>query len=169
MLAAFGSDVYDIVLVLHILCAIVGFGAVMLNGIYAAQARARGGSEGLAITEANVLVSRIGQYFIYAVFVLGVVLVLIGDPVTEFDQTWIWLSIVLFIVGVGVSHGLLYPRVNRLIALQRELLASPPSTSGPPPHVTEMEQVGSKLGVISMALHLNLITILTLMVFKPGF
>lgn len=32
MLAAYGSDAYNIVKVLHILCAIIGFGAVMLNG-----------------------------------------------------------------------------------------------------------------------------------------
>jgi hypothetical protein len=33
MLAAYGSDAYNIVKVLHILCAIVGFGAVTLNGL----------------------------------------------------------------------------------------------------------------------------------------
>ena len=36
--------------------------------------------------------SEIGEYFIYAVFVLGIVLVLIGDNVFDFGQTWIWLS-----------------------------------------------------------------------------
>ncbi len=50
MLAAFGSDAYKIVLVLHILCAIIGFGAVFLNGLYGAQAAKYKGPEGLAIT-----------------------------------------------------------------------------------------------------------------------
>lgn len=38
--AGLNSGVYKLVLVLHIMCAIVGFGAVYLNGLYAAQVRA---------------------------------------------------------------------------------------------------------------------------------
>ena len=114
MLAEYASDVYKIVLVLHILCAIVGFGAVFLNAIYGQQAKSRRGTEGLAIAEANYLVSKIGEYFIYAVFLLGIALVLIGDNVIDFGQTWIWLSMVLFIGALGISHGLLQPRVRRL-------------------------------------------------------
>lgn len=169
MLAAFGSDVYKIVLVLHILCAIIGFGAVMLNGIYAAQARARRGSEGLAISEANHLVSGIGNYFIYAVFVLGIVLVLIGDPVTKFDQTWIWLAIVLFVIALGISHGLLQPRVNKLISLQREMVSGPPPAGGPPPQVAQMEALGKQVPPLAISLQITLVIILSLMVFKPGF
>jgi hypothetical protein len=52
MLAAYGSDAYNIVKVLHILCAIIGFGAVTLNGLYGAQAKARGGAEAAAIGQA---------------------------------------------------------------------------------------------------------------------
>ena len=74
LLADYSDTAYDIVLTLHILCAIIGFGAVILNGIYGAQVRAHPGPEGLAIFQANKLVSKIGTYFIYAVFVLGVLL-----------------------------------------------------------------------------------------------
>ncbi len=170
MLAEYGSDVYKIVLVLHILCAIVGFGAVVLNGIYGQQAKSHKGSEGLAIAQANFLVSKIGEYFIYAVFLLGIALVLIGDPVNGFGQTWIWLAMFLFIVALGISHGLLTPRVKRLIALMTELNSmGPPATeSGPPPQVLEMETVGKKVGIFGVILNLLLVTILSLMVFKPG-
>jgi hypothetical protein len=75
------SGIYKLVLVLHILSAIVGFGAVLLNGIYGQQARSRRGTEGLAITQANFLVSRIAQFFIYAVFVFGILLVVLSDKV----------------------------------------------------------------------------------------
>ncbi len=80
------SGIYKLVLVLHILTAIIGFGAVFLNGIYGQQARSRRGSEGLAISQANFLVSRIGQYFIYAVFIFGVLLVVLSDDVWELQR-----------------------------------------------------------------------------------
>ncbi len=172
MLAEYGSDVYKVVLVLHILCAIVGFGAVVLNGIYGQQAKSHKGPEGLAIAQANFLVSKIGEYFIYAVFLLGIALVLIGDPVNGFGQTWIWLSMTVFIVALGISHGLLMPRVKRLIALMTELNSMGPpqaGASGPPAQVLEMETVGKQVGIFGVILNLLLVTILTLMVFKPGF
>ena len=170
MLAAVGSDAYKIVLVLHILCAIVGFGAVFLNGIYGQQAGARKGKEGLAISEANHLVSTIGEYFIYAVFLLGIALVLIGDDTWDFGDTWIWLAMLLYLCGIGISHGLLNPRVRKMLALQRELLASggpPAEGSGPPPQVAELEATGKKVGLYGAILNVLVIVVLVLMVFKP--
>ena len=97
------SGIYKFVLVLHILSAIVGFGAVLLNGIYGQQARARRGPEGLAITQANFLVSRIAQYFIYAVFVFGVLLVVLSDKAWSFSDNWITAAIVLYVLGIILS------------------------------------------------------------------
>jgi uncharacterized membrane protein len=168
VIAAFGSDAYKLVLVLHILCAIIGFGAVFLNGIYGYQAGQRKGPEGLAIFQTNGLVSRIGEYFIYAVFLLGIALVLIGDNVFDFGQTWVWLSIVIYLLALGVSHGLLWPRVRRMSVLMEEMNAAGPPTGGPPPQAAEAEKLGKQLGMIGPILNLSLIVILFLMVFKPG-
>ena len=168
MVAAYGSDAYKIVLVLHILCAIVGFGAVFLNGIYGQQAKTRRGPEGLAVSQANFLVSSIGEYFIYAVFLLGIVLVLIGDNLFDFGQTWIWLAMLLFLSSLAVSHLMLRPRVKRMQALMEEVIAGPPPAGGPPPQVAEMEKLGKQIGMIAPALQVLLVVILFLMVFKPG-
>lgn len=171
MLATYGSDAYKIVLTLHILCAIVGFGAVFLNGLYGQQAKSRKGAEGLAISEANLLVSKVGEYFIYAVFLLGVALVLIGDDVWGFGDAWIWLSMLLFLVALGISHGLMQPRVNRLVDLQRQLVSGgppPAGATGPPPQVLEMEKIGKQVGIIGPVLNLFMVAVLVLMVFKPG-
>ena len=48
---------YRLFFLLHILTAIVGFGGVMLNGVYAARARKRPPAEGLAVMEVNTFVS----------------------------------------------------------------------------------------------------------------
>jgi len=168
MLAAVGDDSYDLVLLLHILAAIIGFGAVFLNAIYGAQVRARRGSEGLAILQANFLVSKVGTYFIYAVFILGFLLVLMSDDVWGFGDTWVWLSMLLYVVGVGLSHGIQQPGVRRMIDLMEEMETAGPPAAGPPPQAAEMQEIGKRLGVTGAALNILLIVILYLMVFKPG-
>ena len=164
---------YKIVLLLHILCAIVGFGGVLLNGLYGREAKRRPGPGGLAIAEANLFVSRIAEYFIYAVFVLGFALVGMSKDAWEFSQTWIWLAIVLYIVGIGVSHGVLFPNAKRMRDLAAELVAAgPPPPDAPPgpppPQLEEMARREKTLGAASTFLDLVLVAILVLMIWKPG-
>ena len=172
VLAAYRDDFYNFVLVLHIFCAIVGFGAVFLNGIYGQQMKVRMQSgriaEAIGIFEANHKVSQIGEYFIYAVFVLGFALLGLSDSAVKFSQTWLWLSVVIYIVAIGLSHGVLMPAVKRMGVLMHEMAAGPPPVGGPPPQAAEMEQLGKKMGVVGPILNLALIVILFLMVWKPG-
>jgi uncharacterized membrane protein len=171
-LATINGGFYKFFLVLHILCAIIGFGAVFLNGIYGQQMKVRmqsgRGAEALGIYEANLTVSKIGEYFIYAVFIFGFALLGLSDSAWKFSQTWIWLSVVLYVIGIGLSHGVLMPTVKRMGALMREMLEGPPPVGGPPPQAIEMEALGQKLGVVGPVLNLIVIVILFLMVWKPG-
>ena len=171
-LATIDGGFYKVCLVLHILCAIIGFGAVFLNGIYGQQMKVRmqsgRGAEALGIHEANLMVSKIGEYFIYAVFVLGFAVLGLSDSVWKFSQTWVWLSVVLYVVGIGLSHGVLMPTVKRMGVLMHEMVAGPPPAGRPPPQALEMAALGKKLGVVGPALNLILIAILFLMVWKPG-
>ena len=165
------STGYKIVLLLHILCAIVGFGTVILNGLYGREAKRRPGPGGLAISEANLTVSGIAEYFIYAVFVLGLALVFMSDGAWAFGQTWIWLALALYVVGIGISHGIVFPNARRMRDLAAELAAGgppPPGAAGPPPQVLEMERRGKTLGASSSVLHLLLVVLLVLMIWKPG-
>jgi uncharacterized membrane protein len=172
VLATINGGLYKLCLVLHILCAIVGFGAVFLNGIYGQQMKARlqsgRGAEALGIYEANLTVSKIGEYFIYAVFVLGFAVIGLSDSAWKFSQTWVWLSIVVYVIAIGLSHGVLMPAVKRMGALMREMRDGPPPVGGPPPQAAEMASIGQKLGIVGPILDLAMIVILFLMVFKPG-
>ena len=172
VLAAYRDDFYNLVLALHILCAIVGFGAVFLNGVYGQQMKTRMQSgkisEAIGIFEANLFVSRIGEYFIYAVFLLGLAVLGLSDSVFKFSQTWMWLSIVIYIVAIGLSHGVLMPAVKRMGLLMHEMAAGPPPVGGPPPQAAEMASIGQKLGVVGPILDLSMIAVLFLMVYKPG-
>ena len=166
------STAYKIVLFLHILCAIVGFGTVFLNGLYGAQAKKRPGPGGLAIQEANLFVSHIAEYVIYAVFILGIGLVSMSDDAWKFSQTWVWLAMLLYIAGIGVSQGVLFPNAKKMRDLAAEMVAAgPPPADAPPgrpPQVAEMERRGKTLGAASTFLHLLLVVILVLMIWKPA-
>jgi hypothetical protein len=174
ILATYRNGVYDFFLLLHILCAIIGFGAVFLNGLYAQEIKKRPGPEGVAIFEANLRVSKIGEYFIYAVFVLGLVLLMLATSpfndahVYKFSQTWVWLAIVLYIVGLGISHGVLWPSVKKMGNLMREMVAGGPPVGGPPPQVAQIQELGKKVGAASTGLNVLLIVIIGLMIWKPG-
>ena len=168
MLAAYNSDFYNIVKVLHILCAIIGFGGVLLNGVYGAQAKARGGREAAAIGHAVYRVSTIAEYFIYAVFLLGLALVGLGNNLFDFGQTWIWLSILLFIAALGLSHGALRPRVRRMNALLDELAEVPAGGSGPPPQAAELDAITKQIAILEAILDVVFVVLLVFMVFKPG-
>jgi hypothetical protein len=172
VLADYYDGPYKLFLSLHIVCAVVGFGAVALNGLYAQKIKARLQSgrvaEALAIHESNSFVSTIGEYFIYAVFVLGFVVLALSDSVWEFSQTWVWLSVVLYIVAIGLSHAIMIPGAKRLGVLMSEMVNGPPPTGGPPPQVAEMQTIGQRMGTVGPILDLILVVIIFLMVYKPG-
>lgn len=173
VLAGGDETVYGIVLLLHILSAIVGFGGLQLNGLYAQQAQQRPGREGVAINQAVFAVSKVAEIFIYLTFVFGFLLVLLAEnDLISFGQLWISLSMLLYFVALGLSHGILFPSIRKANALAEELAVTegpPPGAPGPPPQVAQLEALGKKIGMTDMVLKLMLVAILVLMIWKPGF
>lgn len=149
------SGIYKLFLVLHILSAIVGFGGVMLNGIHGAQAKKRPGAEAVAIIDSTLAVGKVAQAAIYGVFVFGILLVVTSDDAWKFSHLWLSLSMGLYIVAVGLSHGVMAKNVRRM----RELMAS---GGGP-----EMASVGKRIGMVGGVLNLMVVAILALMIWKP--
>ncbi|HEX2849660.1 MAG TPA: DUF2269 family protein [Acidimicrobiales bacterium] len=165
------STLYDILLVIHLMTAIVGFGAVFLNGVYGAKAKAAGGAVGLGIARANLDVTKIGEYLIYSVPVWGILLVITSKKAWDFSQMWISLSFLLFIVGLGISHGVLLRNAKKMDALMEELVSAgpaPAAAGGPPPQVAQLEALGKQQAMAGGVLNVLLIVIVVLMVFKPG-
>ena len=160
---------YNVVLFLHIASAIVGFGGVILSGVYAARARKRPPGEALAIMEANTFVAeKVAQIFIYLTALWGFGLVGMSDDTWDFGQAWIWVSIVLFVIAVGISHGVMRPRVHKMLELMRSVAGRGAPAGGPPPEAKEMGAVGQQIGVTGLALDVFLAVILILMIWKPG-
>ena len=167
MLATTDSGLYKTLLVLHILTAIVGLGAVMLNGIYASPAARRTGSPRRAVSEANFSVSTIGEYFIYAIPVFGILLVIASDKAWKFSQTWIWLSLVVYVVAIGISHAILIPGHKRLNALYAEM-EDGPAAAADSPQAVEVGAIAKRMGAAGAILDVSVVIFLILMIWKPG-
>jgi uncharacterized membrane protein len=152
------SGVYQLVEAVHILAVVVGFGGVLLNGVYAQQARKRGGVEWAAVSEVNYFVSRnVALMAIYAVPLLGFALIGMSDKVWKFSQKWVWVSLILYVVGLGIVHALLIPSHRKINELLRS--ASPPAAE-----IAALEQKISAAGGVTS---LIFAVIVLLMVVKP--
>jgi uncharacterized membrane protein len=112
---------FQALLVVHLLTVVVGIGSVMLNGVYGAQAKKAGPNGGNAIVRANFEVTKIAEIFIYLTPVTGILLV-IKNEAYDFSDTWVWSSIVLYVLAVGNAHMNLLPGAKKMIEL----------TQGPP-------------------------------------
>jgi uncharacterized membrane protein len=159
-----GSGAYKFVLLLHLVSVVVGLGGVMLNGIYAAQAQQRQGAEGVAVSEANFAVSNVAEKFIYLIPIFGIGLIFMSDDVWSFSQTWVWLSIVVYVVAIGLSHSVLIPGHKRLNALGRQLVAG----QGGQAEVAEMGAIGKKMAPVGATLDVLAVVLIALMIWKPG-
>jgi hypothetical protein len=49
------------------------------------------------------------------VSVLGVALVAMSDSAWKLSRTWIRLAMTLCVVGIAVSHGVLFPNARRML------------------------------------------------------
>ncbi len=185
-----GSGAYDTVMVLHIMCVIVGFGGVFLNGIYGAECKRRGGSEGLAVFEATERVGKIAEMFILAVPVFGIALVLMSHSMWKFSQAWVIAALAIYALALTISFGFHLPNLRRMGGLMHELVhmqSSPPAVSGgavptddphasaaiarsggPPPQVVHIERCGKLAGIYGGTLNLAIVAVVILMVWKPG-
>jgi predicted integral membrane protein DUF2269 len=161
------SGGYKLLLLLHILTVVVGLGSMQLNGLYGRESRQRQGPEGRAIAEATEFVSQIATYVIYLILVTGILLVLSSDDYFKFSDTFIWASLVLYVLALGISHGVIRPNIRTMIGLMRELETAPPPAGGPPPQVAKLERHGRIVGTASALLHVFLVVFIALMIWQP--
>jgi uncharacterized membrane protein len=162
------SDLYKLVLLLHILAVVVGIGSQTVNALYAVQARKRPGPGGRAISEATFAVGSVAEYVIYSIVVTGVLLVLLSDDAWSFGDLWIWLSIILYVAALGIAHAILRKNHKRILVLLAEMEAQGPPAGGPPPQAAELGRIGGQQQVAGMVMNLLLIALIALMVWKPG-
>jgi uncharacterized membrane protein len=159
VIASTSDGLYKFFLFLHLVAVVVGFGGVLLNGLYGAQAKKRPGPGGLAIAEANFWVStKIAEPAIYLVPLFGFALIGLSDSGWKFSQTWVVASLVLYVIGLANARLVLVPTSAKMIEMMK----------AGPPDPAKMEAAGKRLGAAGGFAHLLFTAIMILMIWKPG-
>jgi len=154
------TNLYNLVLVLHILAVIVGFGGMFIAGFYGNEAISRPGREGLAVAETTLKVTAlIPTMAVYTVPVLGILLVLLSDDFWKFSEAWISLSFLLYIVLIVLAVTQQVPAIRKMVALRSGAEGA---------QSFEMQRLGKKVAAVSGVVNVLWVVVLFLMVFKPG-
>jgi uncharacterized membrane protein len=149
ILADYADTGYNIVLLLHIIAVIVALAPVVVHPVLFGLERRRSDGDIVALAgRVTGLPTRIYTIALVVAGVLGIGLISMGDPVTEWGDTWIWLSLILWIALNGVLHAVMLPSERALAGGDRTVVA-------------KLDKVGPALIVL-------VLVILYLMVLKPG-
>lgn len=111
---------YQVVLVVHILCAVVGFGSILVTGGYASAARrgSKVGQVSRAVRRYFRPGANLASRLIYAVPVLGLILVgMSGGGLRFLDQFWLVLGSGLWLLAAGLATGVVWPAEARMSSL----------------------------------------------------
>lgn len=173
----YGGFVYNVLLLLHLLAAVVGFGSSFVWPVLAAKARGMSPAEGFALSSTAFSLGKpLTTYPIYATGAFGILMlgVAVADDTVSspygFDQTWISAAFALFIIAVCVAQFLHYPNLKAMQGLQERLVSgeAQPTPNGPPAEVLELQERGKQAGMYGGILHLLFLLLMIDMVWKPG-
>jgi uncharacterized membrane protein len=154
------TNLYQLVLVLHILAVIIGFGGMFIAGFYGNEARNRPGREGLAVAETTLKVTSLAPTMaVYSVPILGILLILLSDDTWKFSQPWVGISMLLYIVLLVVAITQQVPAIRKMLALRSGAEGA---------QSLEMQALGRKAAISGAVVNLCWVIVLFLMVFKPG-
>jgi uncharacterized membrane protein len=104
---------FEVLVLLHVLCVIGGFGALMYNGLYLTLAQQRPGGGTSAVLDVNRLVSALGELLVYASFLFGIGAVAASGSSIRFGDPWVSAAIGVYVALVGILHGWLRPNQRR--------------------------------------------------------
>jgi hypothetical protein len=150
----YGNTGYKVLLLLHLLAVVIAFGPWFLNGLLPGLARRKGGEVGAGIHAARFEVSRMSQYAMYGVIVFGAATVGAASKGTglTMGKPFIWVSALLWLVIVGVMHGMVLPA-------QKSLAGSGTTADSA---LLQRESIGVAI------INVLVVVVLYLMVFEPG-
>jgi len=146
MLAVYRDVTYNVVLFLHILTVIVALTGAVAHPIMFALEEKRTDGDVVGLAQRIETPSRIYSISYVLVGVIGFGLVSMGD--LKWGETWLWLSIVLWIISVGILHGAMLP-AERAVA------------AGDASAIDRVNRFGPILSLI-------ILVVLFLMAVKPG-
>jgi hypothetical protein len=162
------SVLFQSFVLLHIICAVGGFGALVHRSLVLDLARRRGDAAAAGVLAVYGQISQIGEVLVYGVLVFGLAAVAAAPSGISFSRPWVGAAIVVYVVMVGVLQGLVRPAERRYRRTMLEL-AQMPAVAPPkrPPQLGELDGLYRRVGVGMGIFNVCLIGALYLMVFRP--
>jgi hypothetical protein len=159
---------YNIFVLLHIICAVGGFGALIYRGWVLDLARRRGEAVSAGVLAVYGQISQVGEVLIYGLVIFGIAAIGVSGDHTLFRKAWVISALVVFVAMLAVLHGLVRPAERRYRKAMLEL-AQTPAMAPPqrPPQMAEMDQLYRRIGAGMGVFNILLFGALYLMVFKP--
>jgi len=158
---------YHILVVLHLLCVIGGFGALAYNALYMSLAQRRQAGGTGAVIEINALVSGLAELLIYAALLFGVGAVASSHSTVKFSQAWVSAAFAVYLAAIGVLHGWI-KRHQRPYAVLVKRLESGADPSTQQQDVAELQRLEKRVGFGWGVFNVLVVAAVYLMVFKPG-
>jgi uncharacterized membrane protein len=156
---------FKILLFLHLICVIGGFGYLAYGGVTLMAGRRRGAAVGTL--EVTLQVGVLAELLIYGAAVFGIGAVGSSDSTWTFGQTWVWLALALYVVEVGLLHAVI-KRSQREYATLAKRLAEAGTQQGRPAEVDRIASLERRIGAGWGSFNLLVVVIVALMVWKPG-
>jgi uncharacterized membrane protein len=123
---------FDIVLLLHVACVVVGLGAVVVSGVQAGRLLGATAPDGRALPASLVTYFAPGVNWagriLYGVPLFGFALLGLSGGAYRVDDGWVLWGLVLWVVATLGAEGLLWPaerRVQVLLSAERAGPAAP--------------------------------------------
>lgn len=159
------GPLYDALLVAHLLCAVGGFGYLAYGGLVLSLGRRQGAA--LGTLEVTQQVGALAELLVYGSFVLGVAAVGVSGR-WSFSQAWVWISMVLYLVAIGVLHGVIRTGQRDYRALARRVAASSGPVSGEDADVVRIGTLERRIVAGWGIFNVVVTAVLVLMVVRPG-
>jgi uncharacterized membrane protein len=149
-------DVYPWLKVVHVLLAIVAVGTNITYGIWQARAGREPQQLGWTLRGIKLLDDRVANPSYIGLAIAGVLLVLTGP--WRFEMLWIAVSIGLYVALAVIGLVLYSPTLSRQIAVYE--------SDGPA--APEFAALSTRSRLLGMLMAVIVVTIIVLMVVKPG-
>jgi hypothetical protein len=164
VVAAVPAAVFGVLVALHVICAIVGFGSIGLSGVYAAGVsrlakNAQTGPSGEG-EELRRFFGRppLGMWAIAGVAPLGAGALAAQHHGGGFAQGWVVAALIVWVVACGVASGLVIPASR---AIGATLAAE---SSDPTP---DLAGLGRRVAIGAGACDVLFVVALALMIWQP--
>jgi hypothetical protein len=159
---------FKILVLLHIVCVVGGFGALAYNALYVSLAQRRPGGGTSAVLDVNRMVSGLAEALVYAAILFGIGAVGTSHKHITFGEAWVSAALAVAVADIGILHGWIRPNQRSYTAVVQRLEAPPAAGESRDADVAALKALEKRVGFGWGAFNVLVVGALYLMVFQPG-